>query len=262
MSEKLYALLLRLYPERFRRSYGDEAMQVFRDRLRDERGVLKRTRLWLSLLLDCSVSAPREHRRTPASPAPSPTGLPSFLVLEEEPLRPHLFLFGTALGLLALGTFAFLMTHGGNRVLFPAMSAQNLRSSRTTTVSTDRASQRHPQSSGPQSKELPVLTTAERQMVMQKVIAVVQQYDPYAEESRSVAALLSRHESQGDYEDIHNGPFFAQLLTQQIAGVTRYSRITVLCDQFPAAGMSLPAGTIFETIDSHFSITLTSAGKP
>jgi hypothetical protein len=38
MSEKLYALLLRLYPSRFRRAYGDEAQQLVRDRLRDESG--------------------------------------------------------------------------------------------------------------------------------------------------------------------------------------------------------------------------------
>jgi hypothetical protein len=32
MSEKLYCLLLRLYPSRFRTRYGDEALQVFRER--------------------------------------------------------------------------------------------------------------------------------------------------------------------------------------------------------------------------------------
>jgi hypothetical protein len=215
------------------------------------------------VLLDLTVSAPREHSRTPSAPPPSPSGVPSFLVLEDEPLRPHLFLIGTALGLLALGTFVFLMTHGGNRVLFPAILNQNLRSGLTTTVTTDRTSERHPQNSRPQSTELPVLNTAERQVVIQKVIAVVQQYDPYKEESRSVAAMLIQHESQGDYHDIHNGPFFAQLLTQQIGGVTRYRRVMVLCDQLPTTegGMSLPRGAIFETIDNHFSITLSSGGQ-
>ena len=34
MSEKIYSLLLRLYPARFRQQYGAEALQLFRDRLR------------------------------------------------------------------------------------------------------------------------------------------------------------------------------------------------------------------------------------
>jgi hypothetical protein len=37
MSEKIYALLLRLYPARFRAKYADAAMELFRDRARDER---------------------------------------------------------------------------------------------------------------------------------------------------------------------------------------------------------------------------------
>lgn len=35
MSEKIYAWLLRLYPSRFRTAYGEEALQLFRDRSPD-----------------------------------------------------------------------------------------------------------------------------------------------------------------------------------------------------------------------------------
>jgi hypothetical protein len=35
MSEKLYACLLRLYPPNFRQAHGDDAIQLFRDPLRD-----------------------------------------------------------------------------------------------------------------------------------------------------------------------------------------------------------------------------------
>jgi len=49
MSEKLYAWLLRLYPSRFREDYGEEALRLFRDRARDERGFFPRLRLWLDL---------------------------------------------------------------------------------------------------------------------------------------------------------------------------------------------------------------------
>jgi len=45
MSEKLYDLLLKLYPEQFRRTFGDEALRLVRDRARDEKGFLSGLRL-------------------------------------------------------------------------------------------------------------------------------------------------------------------------------------------------------------------------
>ncbi len=65
MSERIYGWLLRLYPAQFRETYGDAALQLFRDRLRDERGFFPRLRLWLDLLTDLAVSLPREHASTP-----------------------------------------------------------------------------------------------------------------------------------------------------------------------------------------------------
>ncbi|MGC1920245.1 MAG: hypothetical protein WA682_10165, partial [Acidobacteriaceae bacterium] len=62
MSEKLYALLFRLYPSRFRDAYAEEAMQLFRDRSRDEHGFFAAVRFWFDLLLDLSTSLPREYR--------------------------------------------------------------------------------------------------------------------------------------------------------------------------------------------------------
>jgi hypothetical protein len=38
MCETLYTFLLKLYPARFRMEYGNEALQLFRDRLHDEWG--------------------------------------------------------------------------------------------------------------------------------------------------------------------------------------------------------------------------------
>jgi hypothetical protein len=40
MSEKIYACLLRLFPWHFREAYGDEALQLVRDRARDEIRIL------------------------------------------------------------------------------------------------------------------------------------------------------------------------------------------------------------------------------
>ncbi len=67
MSEKLYAFLLKLYPDHFRRTYGDEALRRVRDRASSENGFLSGFRLWLDLLLDLAKSLPREY--TPAGNA-------------------------------------------------------------------------------------------------------------------------------------------------------------------------------------------------
>lgn len=63
MSSRIYALLLRLYPSAFRQAYGEEALRLFHDRLRDETGFLARLRLWWELVFDLIVSVPRQHHR-------------------------------------------------------------------------------------------------------------------------------------------------------------------------------------------------------
>src|SRR5215471_6211523 len=69
MSERIYAWLLKLYPASFRETYGAAALQLFRDRLQAERGVLRRLRFWIDVIVDVCISLPREHRR-PKSLAP------------------------------------------------------------------------------------------------------------------------------------------------------------------------------------------------
>ena len=127
MSEKLYTLLLRLYPAAFRREYGDAALQLFRDRLRDERGFLPRLRLWLDLLVDLGLSLPQEYRRAPSALVPAPmqfkSGLPSFHMLESELPRPGTFLFGTVFALASLGVLGFLLNHPGETNLFRRSSS-------------------------------------------------------------------------------------------------------------------------------------------
>jgi hypothetical protein len=119
MSEKIYAWLLRLYPPQFREAYGDEALQLFRDRARDEKGFLPGLRLWLDLLADLAISVPREYRHSQpaliaASAHPRLEGLPSFHLLESESPRLGALLFGGVLSLAALGAFPVLTNHGRN----------------------------------------------------------------------------------------------------------------------------------------------------
>ncbi len=99
MSEKMYALLLRLYPCHFRNEYGAEALELFRDRLRDEQGFLPRLRLWFDVLMDVLLSLPGEYRRKqPAftsAPIQIPSGIPCFQILESETPSPGMLMSGT-----------------------------------------------------------------------------------------------------------------------------------------------------------------------
>lgn len=116
MSEKLFRLLLRLYPSHFRDSYGDEAIQLFRDRLRDEKGPSAALRLWLDLVCDFVVTVPRLYLR----PKPalrveilqkSSNGAPSLFVLADAPPSTKSLLSGTVLTILALILLSFAETH-------------------------------------------------------------------------------------------------------------------------------------------------------
>ncbi len=118
MSEKraaaLYGWLLRLYPAAFREQYGDEALALFRDRYRDERGLMARTRLWMDLLADLAASVPRERRRFKMGAmalAAHRTGMPSFQVLEDESLRPSMAISGAAVSTVAFCICWILMSH-------------------------------------------------------------------------------------------------------------------------------------------------------
>lgn len=118
MSEKLYALLLRLYPADFRRVYGEEAMQLLRDRLRDEPGLFARLRLWLDLVADLAFSLPREHRamrsgmEAAAAHRPS-AGMPCFEVLERQPPRAAAVMIAATLSLGGTVAFFLLLNYAG-----------------------------------------------------------------------------------------------------------------------------------------------------
>ncbi len=118
MSDKIYALLLRLFPSHFRKAYGEEALQLFRDRTRDEKGFFPRLRLWFDLLADLAISVPREHFYAEpeliAASVQRLGGTPSFYVLRDESPRPGALFLGGMLSLAALVTFSTLLSHGGN----------------------------------------------------------------------------------------------------------------------------------------------------
>ena len=113
MSERLYALLLRLYSARFREAYREEALQLFRDRARRERGFVAAARLWIDLAGDLAVSVPRSYRSEPGAVAISPGGGPCFAVLQDERPGAGPVLYGAVASLLAYAAVLLLLAHGG-----------------------------------------------------------------------------------------------------------------------------------------------------
>src|ERR1700684_2222762 len=112
MSEKIYALLLCLFPSHFRKEYRDDALQLFRDRARDEKGFTPRLRLWFDLLVDLAISVPRKSFHAEpeliAASAQPLGATPSFYFLGHESPRPGALLLGALLSLTALAAFSTL----------------------------------------------------------------------------------------------------------------------------------------------------------
>jgi len=116
MSEKVYLLLLHLYPRQFRQTYGEEAMQLFRDRLQDETGVFRRIRLWLDLLLDLGALHVRGYHEATLVGAAAEGGsgkIPSFASLEGRALEARFLLWGGVLSLILCSSALFTLQQGG-----------------------------------------------------------------------------------------------------------------------------------------------------
>lgn len=266
MSEKIYAWILSLYPRSFRTIYGDAAMQLVRDRLRDERGFFLKLRLWFDLLYDLVVTIPREYRH--GQPALAAATIPlhasemlSFRTLEGKPPGPAALLFGCLLSLAVVGAFAIAIGHAGDYHPFrafvshshssphlrPATAARSASSTsndgdieaigsgqQTTAVpspaeassNVNRQDQTKPLVMAASS--VPEVDTAERQRVIDTANANLKQhYFDHAAAQEMANALLA-HTKKGDDNAVQTGAAFAALLTTQIREVSHDQHLEVV----------------------------------
>jgi len=240
MSEKIYARLLRLYPAHFRDTYGDAARQLFRDRVRDERGFFPRLRLWLDLLADLAVSIPREHRCVqPAFIAGSAGrhagGTPSFQVLETPSLRFGALLFGSVLSLAAFGGCLFLINHAGRNQPFGPLTGEFQRPAYYDVAQqpAQQPSQQDTSATGPAVSGGVELDAAERRRVIDAAIANLKEYYIDPDAARKTADALLAHEKSRDYDTLTDGAAFADLLTRQMREVSRDMHLDVIYSQVP-----------------------------
>lgn len=114
MCEKFLALLFRLYPPAFRERYLAEALLLCRDRRHYETGIYRSVRLACDLLVDYFAGLPRAWQTsctvvTARSQVSDAQLVPSFRLLNVEPLRPASILLGGMLSLTAIGVFALIL---------------------------------------------------------------------------------------------------------------------------------------------------------
>ncbi len=267
MSEKIYALLLRLFPSQFRETYGEDALQLFRDRARDETGLSSRIRLWFDLLADLVISVPREYfYAEPELIAASGQrfgGTPSFYFLGDNAPRPGALLLGAVLSIAAALTFSSLLSQGG--VYKPRnASARQLRQSAppahaarqaagdgnspATGTNETFASASFDQGDSGDSTPAPLneagasvaasvgqrnLDAAERQRVVDAAIANLKRHYVYPDRAQKIADTLLANKKRGEYDAIADGDTFARQLTKQMRDVSHDMHLELVYSRDP-----------------------------
>jgi len=240
MSEKIYALLLRLFPSRFRESYGEDALQLFRDRARDEKGFFPSLRLWLDLLYDLAISVPREY--VYARPAlvgafagQRMDGSPTFFLLENESPRPGALLFGGVLSLAAVGTLWLAITyvgnHGAARRFASGQSPDNSRFHEKQILH-PKAEDESSVTQRPAEKDAN-LDAAERRRVIDGAAVNLKEHYVYPDVAQKMADALVAHEKRGDDDAPMDGGTFAALLTRQMREVSPDRHLALVYSDTP-----------------------------
>jgi peptidase S41-like protein len=279
MSEKIYACLLRLFPSHFRESYGDEALQLFRDRARDEKGFFPRVRLWLDLLADLAISAPHQYQYvrpafTGAAVRQRLDGAPAFFILVDEALGSAALIFGCALTMIALSLFSMLLGHAGDHRPLSASVYQRGHATDSRPSALGHATGRSPadakevianaslmkpgetmhnhsqsmvllasdSSRYPEALSPQLQDVAERKRLLNAVTDNLKKHYVDPDGARKTADALLEHEKNGDDDNVTNGAAFADLLTKQMRQVSHDMHLEVVYSQQPLPNL-LPEQT-------------------
>ena len=236
MSEKLFVLLLRLYPSQFRRAYGDEALQLFRDRARDESGFCSTIRLWFDLLTDFAVSVPREHlnaRAAMAAPAveTASSGVPSFFVLADRPPRYEALVSGGVVSVALLTALSLSLIYASRHV-------REARSFFGEQQPHSPFSQQSGQQDTAEEKEAKTggrdeLDSAERRRIVDATIQDLKQHYVSADLAQKISESLMTLQQNGDDDRAPDGAAFAALLTTQMRSASDDPRLEMVYSRSP-----------------------------
>jgi hypothetical protein len=259
VSEKIYAWMLGLHPARFREMYGEAALQLFRDRARDERGFFPRLRLWFDLMADLAVSLPRGYRVKRPAIAVASSG-PQFHTLEGETPRLGMLLFGGVLSLAIAATALFMPAgHLGTKGALSTAFAKAQAAIAVHGASADReqGDSEDDAQAAPQAIQLNI---AERHRVIQAVIANLKQHYIDSGIAQTMAAALLVHEKAGDYT-VADDASFAGLVTKHMQDTSHDLHLELIYRR--AQRWALPPGppAMLHRIDDHFAIAITEAAR-
>jgi len=249
MSEKIYGCLLRLFPRGFREAYGEEALQLLRDRVRHERGVLRAMRLWVDLLMDLAISLPRAYGEVrpalvSAAAQRGGDGAPSLFVLEDDAPQTRWLILGVGLTVVALSVFSILINHAGDS-RSRGFSFVQQQSSGETNRTADGASllppagEREDGTSVAAARQSVGLDDGERRRVIEAVVANLKLHYVDPEMARKIADSLLAHEKNGDYDAATDGGAFAGLLTRQMREVSHDMHLDVIYSREPLPDLSV-----------------------
>lgn len=233
MSEKIFHVLLRLYPSRFRQEYGDEALQLFRDRARDETGIWLSVRLWFDLLTDLVISIPRKYGHTRlevagASAKARLDGTPTFFVFETASPGRRPLLLGSLLSLITLVSFPRLMNEVSNfRPPSSWNSAPPFAYERQSTEQQPTSETEHAGAQSPPGANV-TLDAASRHRIIENAIASIKQHHIDHLEAQEAAGALLAHERQGEDDSATSTEEFARLATKQMRAATGSNELLLL----------------------------------
>ncbi len=207
MFERFCALLLRLYPAEFRRTYGREAVQLMRDRARDERGVFLRARLLMDLALDLFAISLRGWQAARPSLVRI-DGAPRFDIIEVHGLRPQALAAGILTSILLFAGFTLLF-----QATKPTKTPAQLSEGPGSEVPASDADEFDPRAvaTDPESghKLIAAIALNLRQLYFDRAIG------------QQLADAVLVHETKGEYEPLDTGADLAARINRDIQAASR-----------------------------------------
>ena len=228
MSEKLYSFLLRLFPADFRQRFGEEAIQLFRDRFRAETGFWLRLRLWVDLICDLAVCLPREHVRVQSEVAETSLAgtsrNPSFRITPRGTTRFVALFVGGAVSLATLCVLSLSIRYVARH---PATVPGALQRALNSDVSSGNERPQVPPA------EASILAAEERKRVIDAAALNLREHYVDREMGQRVADSLLAQERNGGYDGITDPIAFADLVTHQIQSMTADATLTYFRQLLP-----------------------------
>ena len=211
MFERFCAALLRLYPPGFRETYGRDALQLMRDRARDERGFFPRLRLTLDLLRDLLVLSLKGWSGSApvavAAVAPY-RGTPSFHLIETTGPKPQS---------LVAGMLASTMMFAGFSLLFQAREFAD----GAALISEGPGSEPFPADPSDDADETRIVAADTRAWLIATVAGHVKEHYFDPQTGWRLATTLLGHQADGQYESAVTWPELVGRLNRDLRNAAR-----------------------------------------